>query len=352
MKWTGIWHCARTTTVYRCLHAVAWESLSPVDSVGAVAGELADGAQVLFRFYLKVDASGATKHLVLEDKEVVTGRPVGFDKLDQRILDATKRASDFIVAMHEEAEWKIGSSLVLRPQSEKALRALSPAVLTGGDAMDEVIKRVIDAAGVVATAPVEAPPPASVGVCAACNSQLTPGARFCIECGARQAAGAAAPKIDDARTTENIKTGFPLATLITEWARAGGNPSPEMKFPESGDVATYTFGINENGAIFRSSIEAHRDPEKAIFKVYLPNKVPEAYRALATKILGEAAPDGFLNLDADSGEVSWIGHRPVSKDNPLAFEEIDGLFNMAWEEAIKALTALQEAAKTDGLRIT
>jgi hypothetical protein len=52
-----------------------------------------------------------------------------------------------------------------------------------------------------------------------------------------------------------------LATLLAEWAVAGGNPSPEMKFPESGDVATYTSGINENGAIFRSSIEAHRDPE-------------------------------------------------------------------------------------------
>ena len=155
MKWTGLWHSSGGDSHFRCLHMVGWETLSAVDVAGVVGGQFPDGAQGMQRFFVKLDASGGFKHLILDNMEVLFGRAVEFDKLDVRILDVTKKAGDLIASMHESAEWEIGQSLVLRAESEKSLRSVSTDVLMGGEAMDALITRVVEAAGVTIAAHAE-----------------------------------------------------------------------------------------------------------------------------------------------------------------------------------------------------
>ena len=155
MKWAGLWHHTGDDSGYRCLHMVAWENLSAVDVVGAVGGQFPDGAQGMQRFFVKLDSTGGFKHLILDNLEVLFGRAVEFDKLNVRILDVTKKAGDLIASMHESAEWEIGQSLVLRAETESSLSPVSANVLMGGEALDAVITRVVEAAGVPIAAPAE-----------------------------------------------------------------------------------------------------------------------------------------------------------------------------------------------------
>jgi hypothetical protein len=155
MKWTGLWNSSGGDSTFRCLHMVAWETLSAVDVAGVVGGQFPDGAQGMQRFFVKLDASGGFKHLVLDNLEVIFGKAIEFDKLDVRILEITRKSSDLIASMHESAEWEIGQSLVLRAESEKSLRSVSTDVLMGGEAMDALITRVVEAAGVTLATPAE-----------------------------------------------------------------------------------------------------------------------------------------------------------------------------------------------------
>ena len=185
VKWSGLWHRSGDGSCFRCLHMVAWDVLSAADRVGVVAGQLPDGAQALFRFFVKLDAIGGLKVLVLEDREFISGRPIGFDKLDARILEVSRRTGDFIASMHEPAEWEIGQSLVLRAESAESLRLVSSNVLVGGETLDAVITRVVEAAGVVIAAPANAQAHDSSVECSACNAENDPEAKYCGNCGTK-----------------------------------------------------------------------------------------------------------------------------------------------------------------------
>jgi hypothetical protein len=144
----GWWQRIESDGRFGCLYAVSVEKLSETDLVGAVCGRrLQEGDYVFARYLIKHDAAGATKFIVVENKEIVTGRDITFDKLDLRVLRTADEGKQTLCHMHDILAWEDEQVLTLRPEFWGLVGDPGMEACRIGDPPQPALLRVIETMG-------------------------------------------------------------------------------------------------------------------------------------------------------------------------------------------------------------
>jgi len=184
MNQEGMWY-RDSQQQMKCLSMAVWQNLAGNDRVGVVGGKTSHGDDAIYRFIVKVDANGDIKYLVLEDREVITGKAVIFNAISARMLSICEEAKAQALALHDATRWKQAGSLVLNATAQIDLWQAEPGVLATKTAVDSITCDVLMAAGLAISPPVQATGDAAVAVCPSCQSPVAGNAKFCGECGAK-----------------------------------------------------------------------------------------------------------------------------------------------------------------------